>query len=128
LRFFSPQITRIFTDFIKNRPEVLQAFDDVGFDLVEALEDGVLFALVDGDVAAQGIVGSLSHIGSEKAAGAKPRICLGRVEVVFEGAVFGGAGVVIENRRGDQLRVQRLVHLAEQVFVGKMHCRNNFEL
>jgi ribosome-associated protein YbcJ (S4-like RNA binding protein) len=35
---------------------------------------------------------------------------------------------VLENRRGDQLRVQRLVHLAEQVFVSKMHCRNNFEL
>ena len=81
----------------------------------EVAEDGFFLSSVDGDVAAEGIMGALSYIGNENTAGA------GAAEVVFEGAGFGGAGIALEETHGDMLGSQRLVDLIEQVFVGEVH-------
>ena len=65
MRFFGPPITPIFINPLPpsgywplaggelfSLPEVLQSFDDGGFDLVEALQDGVFLSFVVCDVAA----------------------------------------------------------------------------
>ncbi|MHC4951546.1 MAG: hypothetical protein ACYTEU_11270 [Planctomycetota bacterium] len=46
---------------------------------------------------------------------------MGRAKVFIERAVFGGAGITLKENHRDESGVQRLVHLVEQVFVGKVH-------
>ena len=90
--------------------------------MIEALQDGVFLSSMERDIPAEGIVGAFSKVGDEEMAGADPRVCSGRAEVVLVGAVFGGACVMLEGRSGDELCAQRMVHLEEQVFVGEMDC------
>ena len=77
----------------------------------------VLLAAMFGDIAGQGVLGTLMHVFCKW-------VCF--AEILPECSIFRGARVAFEGGDGDVLGRHRLVEGVEQVFAGEVHVSNDY--